>query len=161
MANARPEQTQDRSIHTSIRVSTRLCATDSETNAIDVNFDVTDSRAFNRFGCGLDGAVDENDGFDGQVFDPLDHGLRDLVVRLRHEHLQGVGALADVHEHHLGALCTRRVYAGADGDLLAVHVRRKLGNLLARSALARSRLDQRQLAVTILCIVVVQLGLGA
>lgn len=104
--------------------------------------------------------MEKYDRLDGEMLNPFYHGLRDLVVRLGEQDLEGMITLADVHEHHLSALGTRRVYAGANEDLLAVHVGGEIGDLRAWSALARGGLDQRELAVAILCKVVVELGLS-
>ena len=129
-------------------------------NLVDVNLNVGDCRRLDRLGRLLDSTMKKDDRLNGEMFNPFDHGLGDLVVRLREQHLEGVVALADVHEDHLSALCTCCVYACADEDLLAVHLGGEIGDLDTRSALARGGLDERELAVAILCKVVVELGLS-
>ena len=127
---------------------------------VNVNLDIRDGGTLDRLRRFLYRTVKENDSLDGEMFNPLDHGLGDLVVRLREQHLEGVIALADVHEDHLSALCTCGVYACADEDLLAVHLGGEIGDLDTRNALARGGLDERELAVAILCKVIVKLGLS-
>lgn len=120
---------------------------------------VGDRRALDRLRRLLHRTMEKDDRLNGKMLYPFDHGLRDLIVRLGHEYLQGMIALADVHEHHLGALRAGGVYAGTDEDLLTVHVGREIGDLRARLAIARGRLDERQLAVPIFGEIVVELGL--
>lgn len=96
---------------------------DEATHRIDVDLNVADTRALDRFLHLLNNTLDENDALSSKASGPLDHLLGNLVRCHDKQGLDRVGPLAQIQETHLIALCTRVVHASSEENGLPNTVR--------------------------------------
>ena len=112
-----------------------------------VQLDVADGRTLDDLGALFHDALDQDDALVLKARGPLDHLFAHFLGGDGEQCLDGVGALAEVEEDHLVALCARGLHTSTQEHGLSVHVGVETRDLSALPARTRLRLIEGLLAI--------------